>query len=671
MATYKLSPLSLFLILLVTLVVSMLFGNWWKSLSKTEEGMVSFEHGVSPLTNVQITPYSGPTNNDYGKHVSLVWDNIYFDGDAGNLIEVDSTGFVGNGNVDATGISIQKLYVVTQESILNEPNVFIYTPKLDQKQNVIPVLTNEAKKKIHPSYSEYVYTTQSINTDFYCVFVLPWYNSNYVHVINQTNATNVITACFGPNNTTSQITYNNATLPFLSGSTKPNNVAINSFATLRTYDTKNTVYQLSPYIYYDNKTGTIIIANEKTQIQSMYSSTGSKLNTPTRGALASSTFNTWTQYDGQSNTMILYIQNTTNVMIALISPDALGSYKLINVQRFNSSGLDSGLSYGQIGASSFQNNDQQVNSAAPSDVGATPSDVGNTISSGMTVNQLVTTLNEYISTTNESSTINQYANTPQKDVAPTNMMNDYYQWFYYWTTKGLNNNPNSPNFNYSDDYMLKTQIVPPVCPSCPSCPSTGGACTNCGGQGGCGTQNVDGNTLVQGANTVYNSAKGVILGTEENIKDAVGDATNLGVNAVKGGVDLGKDTVSGAVGLAKDTASGAVGLAKDTASGVVGLGKDIVGGTVGLGKDIVSGIANLGQGPAQLQGPDRTGYYNSYGGAGGANAGGANAGGANPNQLLPQNKSSVTDPYSYYGAMPNKGSSNFMPVASDFSRFGR
>lgn len=38
-----------------------------------------------------------------------------------------------------------------------------------------------------------------------------------------------------------------------------------------------------------------------------------------------------------------------------------------------------------------------------------------------------------------------------------------------------------------DKYILKTQIVPPVCPSCPNCSCHDGVCTNCGGNGGSGS----------------------------------------------------------------------------------------------------------------------------------------------------------------------------------------
>jgi hypothetical protein len=96
------------------------------------------------------------------------------------------------------------------------------------------------------------------------------------------------------------------------------------------------------------------------------------------------------------------------------------------------------------------------------------------------------------------------------------------------------------------------------------------------------------------------------------------------------------------------------------------LGREIVGGTVGLGKDIVGGIMNLGkdndndndQDQGQGQDQDRAGYSNSYGGS-------------VDNQLLPKNTSSNVDHSNMYGAMPNKGKSNYMPLGSDFSKFGR
>jgi hypothetical protein len=227
-----------------------------------------------------------------------------------------------------------------------------------------------------------------------------------------------------------------------------------------------------------------------------------------------------------------------------------------------------------------------------------------------------------------------------------------------------------------DDYIMKTQIVPPVCPSCPSCPSSG-VCTNCGGQGGCGTKNNNGtsyvgNALITGQNvlstgqnavsSVNNKSNGFLLQTQDNIGDVLKGGVNEVKTGVSGAVGLGKEIVGGTVGLGKEIVGDTVGLGKEIVGGTVKLGKDIVKGTVGLGKDMVGGIANLGKGQSQYQrnisGQDRTGYSNSYGGPA-------------ANQLLPQNTSSIVDQYSLYGAIPNKGSSNYMPLGSDFSKFGR
>ena len=145
------------------------------------------------------------------------------------------------------------------------------------------------------------------------------------------------------------------------------------------------------------------------------------------------------------------------------------------------------------------------------------------------------------------------------------------------------------------------------------------------------------------------------MGTEDNVRDLI-TGTRDQVNLAAGS----------SVNIAKDTVSGAVGLGKDIVGGTVGLGREIVGGTVGLGKDIVGGIMDLGKDQTYRQGQylDRGGYSNSYGGS-------SSDYGSAANQLLPKNHSSVVDQSNLYGAMPNKGKSNYMPLGSDFSKFGR
>ena len=229
---------------------------------------------------------------------------------------------------------------------------------------------------------------------------------------------------------------------------------------------------------------------------------------------------------------------------------------------------------------------------------------------------------------------------------------DYYKWYWYWNTDGGSKS--------SRDYILKSQVIPPVCPVCPACPI--GACTNCGGNGGSGTIGSDGKSVVPkpgdiGSN-VTGLAKDTVSGATGLIRDTASQGAGLTKDAISGGIGLTKDVVSGGVGLTKDVVNSGVGLAKDAVSGGVGLTKDIVSGGVGLTKDIVSGGVGLAKdtvnsgvgllkgtvsGATDLITTDVKGVYTTG----------------------PMN------PYTYNGALHDKGTSKFIPLTADFSAFGR
>jgi hypothetical protein len=647
MATYKLSLLGLFLIILGALVVSMLVGNWFQN----KEGMVAYQYGVAPLTNVNLPNYTNQTNN-YGKRVNLVFDNIYFDTDNANLIEINGNAYTGNvdltgnanaGKIDLTGNTISSMTIASNDN--NAMNTFVWN-KNDLTS--LEKLVNESKRAFKSSYAEYDYITTSPNTDKYQVFVFRWNDSTYTHVINLTKKKNVITTCFGPNNSSQSKLYDSDSnsLPF----TSDTNI-IDTTDILNIYLEKSNIFLLSGQTLFEEKRKLLIIlTNIKDLTYNFYNQKGdivlpTQLNSQ---FVSNTTFKPFIVYDTIGNKMVLTITNGPKTLIAILEPNkTYNNYKLFNVKRFNfvdqksinEFGIDQGPSVDNPQASKFDYNQRSSSS-----------------------NNITTTGN-----TSASSITSTNIKTPD-------MMNDYYRWFYYWATQGLNKNPNGSSFNYSDDYIMKTQIVPPVCPSCPSCPSIG-TCTNCGGQGGSGTKTSNGTSLTEGGNEnrnlniagggitisdTANTAGGVLnnaINQPANIISGVGNTLEKGAS---GAVDLAKDTTSGAVDLAKDTTSGAVNLIKDTTSGAVGLGKEIISGTIGLGKDIAKGVIDLGDVNTYGQGvgSNQYGYANSYGGSAG-------------NQLLPKNNSSIVDQSNLYGAMPNKGNSNYMPVGSDFSKFGR
>jgi len=199
----------------------------------------------------------------------------------------------------------------------------------------------------------------------------------------------------------------------------------------------------------------------------------------------------------------------------------------------------------------------------------------------------------------------------------------------------------------SEDYILKTQIVPPVCPSCPMCPKND-ACTNCGGNGGCGTKGADGKSMVK-------DEKQVTKVVDENgnvISETVGEVT-----------DLARDTASGAVGLAKDTVGGTVGLGREILGGALGLGRELVGGATGLVQDVTGGATGLirdaGSGAVKVLTPEQQQQqqqqasgnmaYQQTGGNQGQNYG-------------------TNNNFTRFGALPERPS-NFIPRTANFSSF--
>lgn len=141
----------------------------------------------------------------------------------------------------------------------------------------------------------------------------------------------------------------------------------------------------------------------------------------------------------------------------------------------------------------------------------------------------------------------------------------------------------------NEDYILKTQIVPPVCPTCPTCPDMPEkvSCTNCGGNGGSGTKDAEGKSLVSDEKDFKPTAE------TNPLSETVKATGNLADKTVSTGDALIRDTASGATGLAKDTVTGATGIAKDTVTGATGLLKDTATGATSLLRDFGSGVKDV------------------------------------------------------------------------------
>lgn len=592
----KLSPLLLFLLLVLILVVAVIVcKNCAYPLS---EGFVSYAANVEPSKYITIPQYSNTS-------VIKMFDNLFFDNKNGNVIEVDSSRFLGNvnavggylsGNIDIAGSSISNLYISTRDGYKKTYST--------SSSSAIP----EANiATVTASYANWNYTTQCPNTGKYQVFYVPWNMDTYVHIIALsyvppyygepgTTPRNVYTYKFSSNSSSVlEARYVDSNLPINLSSTNVTDPSNNTFVIDPYYGTNNLVYQLSPGIKFDASNANLII-NSPNSItvygrskNVIITSTSPLQNAGMSNTITSVPYTAWIAYDINTTTQVVYVASEKNTLLLLLQKNSSGSYSLVNSARFNENGLDTG-------------------SPPPAPPAPTPT-------------------------------------TPSTPPAPTsdvsgNAVSDYYKWYWYWNSVGGGN-------KYTDNYILKTQIVPPVCPKCPNCPNCTGTCTNCGGQGGSGTMITDGITT----NTGVGAAVG---GTASGVGAAVG-GTALGAGVAVGGAAIGAGAaVGGTVGGAAIGAGEAVGgLATGAGNAVGGLASGaagIVNNAISTTGSVANNLIDTAQGQPGYSQP---GYGQSGYGQPGYSKG-------NP----------PIDNYSYYGALPEKGA-NYMPITADFSKFGK
>lgn len=603
----KLSPLMLFLLLLIVLVISIAFGNMLNL-----EGFISFGYSNNTMDSMQIPQYSSA-------YVNKLYDNVFFDPKNANLIEIDGTTY-GNavtGNT-VTGNTVSTLYVTPRT---NPNQTFQY--------NVSDITTSTVDLSTTPStassFSSFMYPTQSTNTDKYSVFYIPFGTDTLVHIIDNTTKNNI--GSFGyVNGSMSQNILSSSTTISLGTYSTDSDLNNDKMIQETYYDTSNKVYQISKYVRYDISNSRLIVkTNAASNNLTIYDRYGTSTTVSTSGYSGSQTgvssvsLHSWVATDSLANQMILYIGFGTKTVIALIK--YTNQFELVNVRRFDSNGVYNGN--GSL-------------------IPITALLTGTTISNYSNNNSATTS-----SIANSGTTTTTTSNTKSPDLSG-NDLSDFFKLYSYWKS--------NPNNEFSQDYILKSSIVPPVCPSCPSCPSScnqNGVCTNCGGQGGSGTLSSTGNTTLK-------------VDTRTNIPGAVASLGNTAGNIANKAIDTTGDIVDEAGNLVKGAVTGTVGLAKEAVAGTVGLLKDAGSGV----KDVltshpakVNSTVNVSP-PTSATGTTSTTTSTSqinqtqpYGGKayGSSSYGGSSSGATN---------------YNYYGAIPEKNS-NFMPITADFSAFGK
>jgi hypothetical protein len=621
----RITPLVMFFILLIALLVSVMFAYM------LPEGFISYNSTGGPLSQLVVPPYSS-------SWIYKVYDSVYFDPNSGNVLELFGSP-AGSNNSDSSVASLTNLLVMPPTG--SSVNQYDKSGSGPFGNNMVESSLVSATPPV--SFNSWVYpganTANTLSFNYQVVYV-PWGKDVVVIIYDIVNkvfqGVYTFTQASG---TTSQ--YNVPASVTLASTNIPDTDPAND---TYTDATKNTTYQVTHSVSFNTSSRTL---------------TPSATGTASTVAMADTT-------GGNVVVAVPFSNNRTLVVVMCPDPANTTLVTLRNVVRFD------------------------------------PSAPGGVV----------------------TGTINSTTPTPSTTTCTTPAVT---------TTPTPGSGSQCPDIS---NYVLKTQVIPPICPACPSCPSVSNnvSCPACGqqGTGGHGTD-ASNNTLAniiadayaqtlqsQGrygsnslggvSNNLVNQTAGLgnnlvnqTAGLGNNVVDTAGGlaggallgATGLGLGAEMLASDIVStvgQTVQGVAGTAGQVAQSAIGgvtkLGTGAEEGVTKLGTSAIGGVTELGKDAttlgtsaiggVSGVANnaiytagnLGSGPAgPSQGRGGAGNYQGdlqgnrgYMGTGVAT--GAAAGSA-------YNTAGAPGFNNYYGAIPPRPTTNFIPVTSDFSKFGR
>ena len=486
-----------------------------------------------------------------------------------------------------------------------------YTYEITTPSHILP----EPSSQLNSSYKSQIYVREG-NTndgvDEYNVFYIPWGKKTYMHIIDANSDSPAHEYSYLFSDTS--VVYNQSldSVPLEIGEYVQDDDSNNNKDVIESnYNTNRKVFQISKYVKYDKKNGNIIITNTNSNSLDVF-----KRNSTTKITINIS--------DDDSEKIFGNSDEYTSVDYKVrILKDTVGKNTILYI----TNSFDTVIAI--VGT------DFQQDITMKSVYRFTP----NGLDDGTGLTETTETIDYNADDVNNSS-----------------------------------NRTDGGEFNLTD-YILKTQIVPPVCPaspSCPSCTADCGSCSNCGGNGGSGTMTKNGESIVGGdavsniAKDVGGAASGTIDAAGNVAKSAVGTVSGVATGTVDAVGNVGKGALGaagavgeGALGAAGAVGEGALGAAGAVGDGALGAAGGIISGAVGAIGDVGSSIVGSGKQVVDAAGQNNQGQQQS--GANGGQPTGAN--GVQP--------SGSSDPYSYYGQVPTKPPSEFIARTADFSSFGK
>lgn len=630
MPEFKLSPLMLFILLLLILIVASYYSSWTKPLEgfETTSG--------NPFRDL-------PNYTKYYSSLVNVSGNFWYDAKNGNIIKA-----ILNNDNTLRGATVFDRYKTTTSIKFSDTNTKPDTPeKIIKKTTVDKIVKNwwvvDAEEKVQLNYiavgdKTYLFIFDITNADTRKIKRMMYYENKAKKREFTPTTDNEFSLISEEAYVASFVGFDSYDLTYVKEPLYDNRTRL--------------VYQIMKNIKYDKENGNLLLnfVNSANNGASAGTRTGTTTTTATAGTstgttTTSSGASAGTTTTASSGAGTSGFRNIEGFYTDPAAPNAIKVYKrkmddtkfiatptntyTTRVEKTLSSTLDETATIPYFVSDTYGNNTIIYWPNVDTTLVVT---IANSSVKGEVPFGFAYFSPEEVSEENEPEPEKQETDTEKED--KENVFDDYTKW---------------------SQYMLKTEVVPPVCPACPSCNTGGGGlCMDCGGKGGCGTRSNDGKSLavkddgnniadVKGpssaAASLGKSAGGAITGTVDAAGNVVGGTVNTVGNVVGGTVNAAANLVSGTIGTAAD-------LLKSTGSGLTGLAS--------------SDIRRVGYNQS-YQGPNTVGTPGTGAGTNGYNRN---------NTGIGMVDSVPIDVYSYNGALQSKGS-DFRPLTASFSSFSK
>ncbi len=719
------TSLGIFLILLAVVAVFIIYcrinAQYHMGMA---EGFISYNKDKIGGESITLPQYSSVNT------LMKLYDSMYYDRKNRNLVQLFGTEYTGT--TDISGTTLSSIDVI--------PIGGVTVSRFDVNANTPPINEDKTKLTVPLTFKSWIYPDVNVYSKLtpYQVIHVPYSSFDILHVYDTVNkkhintvmytnetadmSTNVInTYCETPS-----VSYNGSTAPIIfpteSFVDKNEVVPAISSKIKELYTNVDDIYQLTSRIFYDTYTGNLIIntgtdattvkldvygrnpdsaghANKLlTDVTTKIDVGNSILTTAIAVPASKTTLKSWIVADSVGKTTVLYIPSSvdTTTVIILLKIDPVNS-AILTIQ-------DVVL----ITAPVFSNTATTATTPIPSKSSITTPYNAFKIPVIPFKSQVAITPLNPVKSPDVSGSIPTVNTAPTTEDELEKVIGDYYS--RYWKN---NNLPTDGNF--STDFLLKTQIIPPICPACPACPSSNNSvCTNCGGNGG------DGSLFKTASGSATTAAIAIPPYTEKIVKAGVdisgatpataggGTGTNLSGLTVSGVVDGAGNVTNSAVtnvggvagnivgttghiaqntvGVVGDVMEEAVNEVGDVTTGAIGVAGNItnkavstLGNVIGNSASTVNGLLgdpygniknNLNRNQIYRNTHTYSGYNNGNNNS--ATANGAYGGLGFPIANVPKynTQNSRTNPYGYYGGKP-ENTSEFLPVTANFSSFGK